>query len=73
MESYLPPPENPPFCPFELVLGKKIEWQAPVLIKPAHALVSLVSSFHNYLSNLFIILFNKVAQQLNIQCIVGLI
>lgn len=36
-------------------IGSSSEWQAPALIKPAEALVPLVSSFHNYPRNSFII------------------
>lgn len=54
-ESYLLQPENTQFHHFGLAQEKNIEWQAPVLIKPAEALVPLVSCFHNYPCISFII------------------
>lgn len=52
---------------------KRLEWQTPALIKQTEALVPLVSSFHNYPCNSFIIYLNEVARWPNIQWIGGLI
>lgn len=54
---------------FRTGIGNMFEWQAPALIKPAEALVPLVSSFHNYPCNSFIIYLNKAVLWPNIHWI----